>query len=510
MAGTLVEQVSSNSALNYIKESAIAKNGKRMLGRLRGICADLDHPTRNGRRYSRALWEKVLNSDNFKEHMENGCLFGELGHPADRLETDPEKIAVALSDIEINEKDGTLVGTFDILDTPNGNILKALVDYGTTVGVSSRGGGDIETRGGEEYVSEDTYDFEAFDIVLLPAVKAARLKMVESLQDGKTLKQRLAESLDKANPEEKKVMKQTLKDLNLMEEEDEYTPEKDIDKESNSAAESDGANLMKDLQESMLAQSKLEEENAVLREKVSAGSTREAKLKEELEKVKTTVRTLSVKAQKNGIADKSLQEDLDKSNATIKQLESKITDLENKLKTQKDNRKTLIENKERVNSALKESNQSIQILEQALKKERSNNSKEIEKLNSVVESLKKDANIKINRANKKLKESMEYIKNIKNRLDESLDAYIKMNCRQKGLEYQEVINKLPESYSINDIDIIVEKLSDFKIRIGSLPFATTKIQGSVKESKVMESKKTDPDKGCSPELLEMLKTYNKN
>lgn len=509
MAGTLVEQVSSNSALNYIKESAIAKNGKRMLGRLRGICADLDHPTRNGRRYSKALWEKVLNSDTFKEHMENGCLFGELGHPADRLETDPEKIAVALSDIEMNEQDGTLIGTFDILDTPNGNILKALVDYGTTVGVSSRGGGDIETIGGEEYVAEDSYDFEAFDIVLLPAVKAARLQVVESLQ-GKTLKQHLAESLDKANPEDKKIMEETLKDLDLLDNEQESKPVEPEDDNKEMAAESDGASLIKDLQESMLAQSKLEEENAVLREKVSAGSTREAKLKEELEKVKTTVRTLSVKAQKNGIADKSLQEDLDKANKTIDQLNSKITVLETKLKESRDNKKTLIENKERANNALNESKQSIQLLEQALKNERSNNTKEIDKLNAVVESLKKDANIKINRANKRLKESAQYINNIKGQLKESLDAYIKMNCRQKGLDYQEVINKLPESYNTNDIDLIVEKLSDFKIRIGSLPFATTKIQGSVKSEPIQENKrKSDPDKGCSPELFEMLKTYNK-
>ena len=64
---------------------------KAVLGTLEGPCADIINPTRNGRKYSAELWEKTLNSDIVKELYAAGGIFGELGHPADRTETGPEK-----------------------------------------------------------------------------------------------------------------------------------------------------------------------------------------------------------------------------------------------------------------------------------------------------------------------------------------------------------------------------------------------------------------------------------
>lgn len=120
------------------------------------------------------------------------------------------------------DNEGHLIAKFDILDTPNGRIAYTLAKYGYKLGISSRGNGETYVDNeGNERVNEDSYDFQAFDLVLLPAVKSARLKMVESLQNGKTLNQALAESLAKATPDEKKVMQETLKNLNILKEEDE-------------------------------------------------------------------------------------------------------------------------------------------------------------------------------------------------------------------------------------------------------------------------------------------------
>jgi hypothetical protein len=94
-----------------------------------------------------------------QEKISNRCLFGELGHPADREETDMEKIALCLSEQPKRGGDGKIYGVFDILDTPNGRILKTLCDYGCNIGVSSRGSGDVITDyDGNESVDEDTYD----------------------------------------------------------------------------------------------------------------------------------------------------------------------------------------------------------------------------------------------------------------------------------------------------------------------------------------------------------------
>lgn len=193
------------------------KAKKGVLGTLVGPCADIINPTRNGRKYDEGVWEKAFNNEIVKEYFEAGGIFGELGHPADRSETDPEKIAICMPEPPVKNDKGLLVGRWDILDTPNGRILKTLVDYGYKIGISSRGNGEVyEDLDGQEHVDEDTYDFQAFDAVLLPAVKAARLDLVkESLDTKKTLKQALTESYNKASADEKKVMLETLDTLNL-------------------------------------------------------------------------------------------------------------------------------------------------------------------------------------------------------------------------------------------------------------------------------------------------------
>lgn len=97
-----------------------------------------------------------------KEKIANRCLFGEMGHPVDREETDPEKIAICLAEQPKIGKDGKIYGVFDILDTPNGRILKSLCDYGCNIGVSSRGSGDLITDyDGNEAVDPETYNCEA-------------------------------------------------------------------------------------------------------------------------------------------------------------------------------------------------------------------------------------------------------------------------------------------------------------------------------------------------------------
>ena len=177
-------QESKTSELEYQKLSKDEMEQRGILGRLVGICADFMSPTRNGRKYPEKLWENVFNDPIMKERIDNGVCYGELGHPADREETDMEKIAVCMSEQPKKGSDGKLRAVFDILNTPNGRILKSLCDYGSTLGISSRGSGDLETDfDGNESVNPDTYNCEGFDVVLIPAVKEARLKYVtESLQ----------------------------------------------------------------------------------------------------------------------------------------------------------------------------------------------------------------------------------------------------------------------------------------------------------------------------------------
>lgn len=96
--------------------------------------------------------------------------------PEERLEVDLANVSHAINDMWI-EEDG-VYGTVDILPTPQGQIINSLIEYGSEIGISSRGSGSVI---GNE-VDPDDYMFITFDIVMRPSVQAARLdlRMVES------------------------------------------------------------------------------------------------------------------------------------------------------------------------------------------------------------------------------------------------------------------------------------------------------------------------------------------
>ena len=195
--------------MNSLKLNENVAPRKGCLGRLEGICADFKNPTRNGRIYCRELWEKVFEDPIFKESLETKTLLGELDHPEDRLEVLAGEACVVMTDYRIDDDEGVIYAGFDILDTPRGKILKTLLDYGSVLGVSSRGQGDIINTVEGEKVDPDTYDFACFDVVLTPAVEKARQSVVESTTKTKTKK--FAESIKEQIEEA-----ETIGDLNAI------------------------------------------------------------------------------------------------------------------------------------------------------------------------------------------------------------------------------------------------------------------------------------------------------
>ena len=130
------------------------------------------------------------------------------------------KIACVMPEPPVKDDKGNLVAYVDIVDTPSGRIAYQLAKYGYKFGISSRGTGDIiYDNDGNEIVDPDTYQLNAFDLVEIPAVESARLAFVESLDTkkkyGKTLKQKLTEEVNKATEEDKKIMEETLKNLDI-------------------------------------------------------------------------------------------------------------------------------------------------------------------------------------------------------------------------------------------------------------------------------------------------------
>lgn len=142
-----------------------------VLKRIQGVLSDFKS-NRNGRIYPRELWENVLNSDYVKEMIESHGLVGELDHPEERLEISLQNVSHVINDMWI--EGDQVVGTIDILPTPSGKIVSELLDYGTDIGISSRGAGSV----GPNNVVDPDYQFVTFDFVARPSCEAARLNTI--------------------------------------------------------------------------------------------------------------------------------------------------------------------------------------------------------------------------------------------------------------------------------------------------------------------------------------------
>jgi hypothetical protein len=127
----------------------------------------------NGRWYDRELWEREI--DKYQELIKENRATGELDHP--------ESSIISLKNVShiIRECwwDGNnVMGKIEILPTVSGNILKALIDNGVTVGVSSRGMGSLK-QVGETLEVQDDFELLCWDFVSTPSNPGSYMHLVK-------------------------------------------------------------------------------------------------------------------------------------------------------------------------------------------------------------------------------------------------------------------------------------------------------------------------------------------
>lgn len=531
----MLESFNTRSEMQYQRLTEEEKQKRGILGRLVGIIADFKNATRNGRRYTEELWDKTFDDPIVKEKIENRCILGELGHPADRQETDIEKVAICLAEMPKKGNDGKLHGVFDILDTPNGRILKTLCDYGCNIGVSSRGGGDtFEDYNGNETVDPDTYEFECFDAVLLPAVKAARPAYVTESFDThkKTLKVALMEALEKSSEDDQRVMKNTLEELNLEYTEDtvDNNPER-VDNievtEELAAAEDDGANIISELHEALQRQQELEAQVKSLQEKLSVCYTKESRYSDKLSKANSKVTAQEIENKKLSEQLEGLTAENTKLNEVNQQLEVKVNSLTESFEKQSEDVKSLTESlngyRDRylaMKNQLKESKSSKTTLDESLSSKTAEVTKLTEaysklkevsekklqeaidttrslevknnKLTEELQEAKKDSQIIKSQSNAKLEKSQQLVEKYKSIAKTAVDKYIASQATKIGVSASDIKCRLNESYSFKDIDKAVEDAQQYKLNLNSLPFNTLTEKKPIK-MQIRESKKTLQD-----------------
>ncbi len=145
-----------------------------------GVMQRANAKNHNGRIYKKSLLEREVSNyiDNF---VKRGNAYGELDHP--------ESPIVSLKNASHIVKDlwwegDDLMGRVELLNTPSGNIVKAILEAGHAMGTSSRGTGSVQqTNEGYLEVQSD-FELVCWDFVSNPSTHGAFLRPTGALQES--------------------------------------------------------------------------------------------------------------------------------------------------------------------------------------------------------------------------------------------------------------------------------------------------------------------------------------
>lgn len=170
---------------------------------IEGIFMQGDLKNQNGRVYPTQILAREAERYT-KDFINRKRAFGELGHP-DSPTINLDRASHMITDLT---QEGTdFIGKAKVLiHTPMGNIVKALIDEGAELGVSSRGLGSLTETSDGSTVGDDFY-FATVDVVADPSAPDA---FVRGIMEGKswvwesgTLKEcqlaQIAEKIDAAH-----------------------------------------------------------------------------------------------------------------------------------------------------------------------------------------------------------------------------------------------------------------------------------------------------------------------
>lgn len=154
--------------------------------KLSGEFALFDTKNQNGRIYPRDIYEKAI-TELMPKVKSRQCL-GECDHPLDYDEVRLSNVSHLITDLRV--EGNRVLGEVELLNTPAGKVVQALLEAGVPIGISSRAVGDVEESNGSEVVKN--MSLITYDLVADPSFKTAVLDEVSSNKLGESL--RLIES----------------------------------------------------------------------------------------------------------------------------------------------------------------------------------------------------------------------------------------------------------------------------------------------------------------------------
>ena len=121
----------------------------------------------NGREYPAEILEREIK--NYSKLVKERRALGELDHPDDSV-INLKNASHMVTDVWWEGPN--VMGKVQVLNTPSGNVLKALVNDGVKLGISSRGLGSVTESQGRTIV-EDDFQLICFDFVSEPSTPNA-------------------------------------------------------------------------------------------------------------------------------------------------------------------------------------------------------------------------------------------------------------------------------------------------------------------------------------------------
>jgi hypothetical protein len=152
--------------------------GKAKEQYIKGIFMQSDIQNQNGRVYPFSVLQKEVKNYNKKFVQESRAL-GELGHPSGPT-INLDRVSHIIT--ELYEEGKNFIGKAKIMNTPNGKIVKNLIESGVRLGVSSRGLGSVKAnKSGVNEVQKD-FVLSTVDIVSDPSAPEA---FVNGIMEGR-------------------------------------------------------------------------------------------------------------------------------------------------------------------------------------------------------------------------------------------------------------------------------------------------------------------------------------
>ena len=155
------------SHVNFLTEMNEKTGQKEMF--IEGIFMQAETKNRNGRVYPFDVLNKEVERYN-REYVNKNRAFVELGHP-DSPTINLDRVSHMIT--KLYPDGNNIMGKAKIMDTPNGKIVKSLLDGGASLGVSTRGVGSLKPHNGYQLVQDDFHLATAADIVADPSAPNA-------------------------------------------------------------------------------------------------------------------------------------------------------------------------------------------------------------------------------------------------------------------------------------------------------------------------------------------------